>query len=368
MKIQTKHEIFTEALYLESGRILEPYELVYETYGELNHDKSNVIVICHALTGSHHAAGRYEGERKAGWWDEIIGDNKAVNTEKYFVICVNVIGSCFGSTGPLSPKDASKEEAYRLAFPVITISDMVRAQIKLFDRLGIRRAHAIIGGSMGGMQALCFAIEHPRFAARHILLASTYATQPWAIAFNKLAREAILQDPTFKEGNYDPKHIKKEGFSGLAIGRMGGHISYLSPVSMQDKFARVYDEKDGLYDLFGKFQVEKYLDYNSRNFVNWFDPLSYLYITKAINIFDAMRNYDSLEDSFSRIVSKITLIAFKADMLFLPKEMKHIEETLKKIQKAHLVEYTEVDSDYGHDAFLVEISKFEQIIINALER
>ena len=366
MKIETRKEKFTDPLYLESGRILEPYELIYETYGELNSDKSNVIVVCHALTGSHHAAGRYEDERKAGWWDDIIGDGKAVDTQKYFVICVNVIGSCFGSTGPLSPKHPSSKE-YRLQFPVITISDMVKAQINLFDRLGIHHAEAIIGGSMGGMQALCFAIEHPRFAKRHIMLASTYATQPWAIAFNKVAREAIIKDPAFKNGAYISKVIKENGFAGLSVGRMTGHISYLSPDSMREKFDRNYDEKDGLYDLFGKFQVEKYLDYNSRNFVTWFDPLSYLYITKAINIFDAMRNYDSLEDSFSRIESKITLISFKADMLFLPQEMKHIEDIMTKIEKAHLVDYTEIDSDYGHDAFLVEISKFEQIIIDALK-
>ncbi len=367
MRVETHIERFTQPLYLESGRILEPYELIYETYGQLNEDKSNVIVVCHALTGSHHAAGRYEGERKAGWWDSVIGDGKAIDTRQFFVICVNVIGSCFGSTGPMSPKYPSGK-AYRLQFPVITVSDMVKAQINLFDRLGIHHAHAVIGGSMGGMQALCFAIEHPRFSKRHIMLASTYATQPWAIAFNKVAREAIIKDPAFNEGEYDPKVIKEEGFNGLSIGRMSGHISYLSPTSMEDKFGKVYDEKDGLYDLFGKYQVEKYLDYNSRNFVTWFDPLSYLYITKAINIFDARRNYDSLEDSLSRIVSKITLISFKADMLFLPHEMKYIEETMHKIGKADLTEYTEIDSDYGHDAFLVEIPKFEKIIIDALEQ
>jgi len=366
LKIETKVEKFTDPLYLESGRILEPYELIYETYGELNEDKSNVIVVCHALTGSHHAAGRYEGERKAGWWDGIIGDGKAVDTQKYFVICVNVIGSCFGSTGPMSPKYPSSER-YRLLFPVITISDMVKAQRNLFDRLGIYHVEAIIGGSMGGMQTLCFAIEHPHFAKKHIMLASTYATQPWAIAFNKVAREAIIKDPDFKNGEYDPAAIKENGYVGLSVGRMAGHISYLSPNSMQHKFGRMYDERDGLYDLFGKYQVEKYLDYNSRNFVTWFDPLSYLYITKAINIFDARRNYDSLDDSLSRIISKITLISFKADMLFLPSEMKYIEETMKKIGKADLTHYEEINSDYGHDAFLVELSKFEQIIIDALE-
>ncbi len=366
MKITTAIKKFKKPLYLESGRILEPYELAYETYGELNADKSNVIVVCHALTGSHHAAGLYEGDRKPGWWDRVIGDGKAIDTRKYFVICVNVIGSCFGSTGPLS-KIYPTDKEYRLTFPVITISDMVKAQISLFDSLGIHKAEAVIGGSMGGMQALCFAIEHPRFAKKHLILASTYATQPWAIAFNKVAREAIIRDPDFQNGEYDLEKLRQKGFSGLMIGRMSGHISYLSPDSMQKKFGRFYDDRDGLYDLFGKFQVEKYLDYNSQNFVQWFDPLSYLYITKAINIFDATRNYHSLEDSFERIRGKIYLIAFKSDLLFLPSEMKHIEETMKKINKASQVRYFEVDSDYGHDAFLVEIPKFEEIIMNALK-
>ena len=365
MKLKTNHVRFKEPLYLESGRILEPYELVYETYGELNKDKSNVIVICHALTGSHHVAGFYKGDRKPGWWDGLIGDGKTVDTQKYFVICINVIGSCFGSTSPLSKMYPSNKE-YRLKFPVITISDMVKAQIRLFDHLGIRRAEAVIGGSMGGMQALCFAIEHPRFAKKHIILASTYATQPWTIAFNKVAREAIIKDPKFNEGNYDIDDIK-EGFEGLSIGRMSGHISYLSPDSMRKKFGRFYDDRDGLYDLFGRFQVEKYLDYNSNNFSKWFDPLSYLYLTKAINIFDATRNYNSLEDSLQRIRSKIYLISFSSDLLFLPSEMKHIETTMKNIQKGEMVEYHEIDSDYGHDAFLVEIPKFEEIIMRALK-
>jgi homoserine O-acetyltransferase len=366
LKITTKVEKFTSPLYLESGRILEPYELIYETYGELNEDKSNVIVVCHALTGSHHAAGRYEGERKSGWWDGMIGDYKPIDTTKYFVICVNVIGSCFGSTGPMSSMYPSSKP-YRLKFPVITISDMVKAQRMLFDRLGIYKAEAIIGGSMGGMQALCFSIEHPNFAKKHIILASTYATQPWAIAFNKVAREAIIRDSAFKGGQYDPEEIKESGFAGLAVGRMSGYISYLSPDSMSEKFGREYAQTDGLYELFGKFQVERYLDYNGNNFVNCFDPLSYLYITKAINFFDATRNYASLADSFSRIKSKITLISYTKDFLFLPEEMKTIETTLKNINKGDLVRYIEIRSNYGHDAFLVELNKFSHYIIEALE-
>ena len=366
MKSTTHIERFTNPLYLESGRILEPYELKYETYGELNEDKSNVIVVCHALTGSHHAAGQYEGERKAGWWDEMIGDGKPIDTEEFFVICVNVIGSCFGSTGPMSPQYPSSN-LYRLKFPVITISDMVKAQRILFDRLGIQKAHAIIGGSMGGMQALCFAIEHPNFASKHIILASTYATGPWVIAFNKVAREALIQDPDFKDGFYDPDEIKESGLSGLATGRMCGYISYLSPDSMDKKFGRNYVQTDGLYELFGKFEIERYLDYNGLNFVNWFDPLSFLYITKAINIFDATRNYDSLEDSLSRINSKITLISFSNDLLFLPREMEKIHQTMGTINKENLSKYIEIKSNYGHDAFLVEIDKFAHHVTDALK-
>ncbi len=366
MKITTLTEKFTAPLYLESGRILEPYELIYETYGELNNNKSNVIVVCHALTGSHHVAGHYKDDRKAGWWDGMIGSKKAIDTDKFFVICVNVIGSCFGSTGPLSPKYPSSE-LYRLKFPVITISDMVKAQRILFDRLGIHKVHAIVGGSMGGMQALCFAIEHPNFASNHIILAATYATQPWAIAFNKVAREAVVSDPLFKDGFYNPKEIKESGFPGLSIGRMCGYISYLSPDTMREKFGREYVPTDGLYELFGRFQVERYLDYNGLNFVNWFDPLSFLYITKAINIFDATRNYDSLEDSLSRIKSRLTLISFSDDLLFLPREMEKIHKTMCKINKKSLSSYIEIESNYGHDAFLVEIDKFDHYVKNALE-
>ena len=361
LNLQTYKEHFTNPLYLESGRILEPYDLVYETYGKLNEKKDNVIVVCHALTGSHHAAGKYDGDSKPGWWDPMIGDGKPIDTNKYFVICVNTIGSCFGSTGPMSPEYPS-DKPYRLRFPVITISDMVKAQRILFDRLGIQKVNTIIGGSMGGMQALCFAIEHPNFAKKHIILASTYATQPWAIAFNKVAREAVISDPAFRGGNYNPEDIKNYGFAGFAIGRMCGHISYLSPDSMEKKFGRAYVETDGLYELFGRYQVERYLDYNGKNFVNWFDPLSFLYITKAINNFDATRNYDSLEDSLSRINSDIVLMSFKSDLLFLPKEMKKIYKTLKKIDKPHKLRYIEVDSNYGHDAFLVEYDKFTHYI------
>lgn len=364
LNLQTKTEHFTNPLYLESGRILEPYDIVYETYGELNEAKDNVIVVCHALTGSHHAAGVYEGDNKHGWWDGLIGQGKAVDTDRFFVICANVIGSCFGSTGPMSPH-YPYNEPYRYKFPVVSILDMVKAQRILFDRLGIHEVHAIIGGSMGGMQALAFGVFFPNFAKKIIAMATTHATQAWAIAFNKVAQEAILKDPEFKNGYYDPKSIQENGLSGMAIGRMAGHISFLSPQSMERKFGREYKRTDGLFELFGKFQVESYLEYNGYNFTKWFDPLSYLYITKAINIHDLSRGFDSLEEALDKIVSELYLVGFEKDFLFLPSEMEHIATTMRACGKEN-VDYIEIQSDYGHDAFLVEIDKIDQYVRDAL--
>jgi homoserine O-acetyltransferase len=364
MKITTKTAHFTSPLYLESGRILEPYDIKYETYGELNEKKDNVILVCHALSGSHHAAGFYEGDKKAGWWDALIGDGKAIDTKKYFVICTNTIGSCFGSTGPMSPQYPS-EEPYRLQFPVITIKDMVKAQKQLLSSLGIHTLHTIIGGSMGGMQALQFAIEYPHFAKNIIALATTYATRPWAIAFNKVAMEAIRRDPRFKNGNYAPDDFKEHGLDGLAIGRIAGHISYLSPASMEKKFGRAYVETDGLFELFGRYEVERYMEYNTNNFAKIFDPLSYLYIIKAINTYNLARGHGSLYDAINRIEATINLISFKGDMLFFPQEMEHIAKMLKRVNKKY--SYHEIDSDYGHDAFLVEIEKFDFLIKEMLE-
>ena len=364
LNLQTHTEHFTNPLYLESGRILEPYDIAYETYGEINDDKSNVIVVCHALTGSHHAAGVYEDETKAGWWDGLIGPGKAVDTDKYFVICSNVIGSCFGSTGPMSLQHPHHDH-YRYKFPVVTIKDMVKAQRILFDRLDIHRVYAIIGGSMGGMQALQFAIHYPNFAQKIISLAATYATQPWAIAFNKVSQESILKDPDFKQGYYDPEVIAENGLSGMAVGRMAGHISFLSHDSMADKFGREYKGTDGLYELFGKFQVESYLEYNSYNFTKWFDPLAYLYITKAINIYDLSRGFDSLHDALKKVQAQMYLISFKDDVLFKNKEMKVIDTMLNEIGSTQH-KYIDIDSGYGHDAFLVEIDKFENHIKDIL--
>lgn len=364
LNLQIHSEHFTNPLYLESGRILEPYDIVYETYGELNEARDNVIVICHALTGSHHAAGTYEGDNKPGWWDGLIGPGKAVDTDRFFVICTNVIGSCFGSTGPMSLR-YPYNDPYRYKFPVITILDMVKAQRILFDRLGIHQVHAVIGGSMGGMQALAFGVFFPNFAKKIIAMATTAATQPWAIAFNKVAQEAILKDPDFKNGYYDPEVIRENGLSGMAIGRMAGHISFLSHQSMAKKFGREYKRTDGLFELFGKFQVESYLEYNGYNFTKWFDPLSYLYITKAINIYDLSRGFDSIEEALNKINAELYLVGFEKDILFLPSEMASIHSAMISLGKSNC-DYFEVASDYGHDAFLVEIDKIDNYVREAL--
>lgn len=362
MQIETKIAHFDSSLHLESGRILREFDLAYETYGKLNEAKDNVVVICHALTGSHHAAGVYQGEVKAGWWDGLIGDGKAIDTRKYFVICTNILGSSFGSTSPLSVEPGTNRE-YRLRFPVVVISDVVRAQMRLFERLGISSVRAVVGGSLGGMQALCYAIEHPDFARKIAVLASTYATPAWAIAFNKIAVSAILSDPAFKGGYYDPAEIRENGLSGMAIGRMAGHISFLSPSSMQAKFGRNYCQTDGLYELLGRYEVDRYLDYNGFNFSTRFDPLSYLYIVKMMNNFDATRHYGS--DVLRRVKADLFLASFKSDMLFPPTAMDEMADELVRFGKK--VHYERVDSDYGHDAFLVEVGKFAKPFCEWLE-
>ena len=365
MTIKTEHFKYEESLYLESGRILDTFELAYETYGELNDDKSNVIIITHALSGSHHASGRYGTEAKPGWWDKLIGDGKAVDTTKYFVICINNLGSSFGSTSPMSIVKSSGKP-YRFRFPVITISDIVKAQKILLSSLGIKSVEAVIGGSMGGMQALCYAIEYPNFAKKIIPIATTAQTQPWTIAYNKIVFEAIRNDPNFKDGYYEPEDIKANGLAGLAIGRMAGHISYLSPSSMQSKFGRSYNRTDGLYELFGRYEVERYMEYNAYNFPKIFDPLSYLFIIKTINIFDIARGFDTIEESLSRIKDELHLISFSGDMLFFPSEMENIYNAMQNLNSQNCT-YKMIESDYGHDAFLVEVDKFDGYIKKILE-
>ncbi len=368
MKIESGIKHFKKPLYLESGRILEPYQIAYTTYGELNSDLSNIILITHALTGSHKPV-KEDGciIFNNGWWDGFIGDDKAVDTNRYFVVITNVLGSIFGSTSPMSPIDQHSNKFYRYKFPVITIRDMVKAQHTFLQSIGIRKVKAIIGGSMGGMQALQFGVDFPNFTEHIIAMATTHATTPWTIAFNKITQEAIKRDPKFQNGEYNIDEVRQNGLDGLAIGRMAGHISFLSHSSMYKKFGRKYLKDDGFFDINGRFQVDSYLEHNGNKFSKLFDPLSYLYLTKAINIFDLSNGYSSLENALADFKAKLTLISYSGDILFLPEESKEIANAMISIGKSDQLSYFEIDSDYGHDAFLVELYKFEFIIKEILK-
>ena len=351
-------------LPLESGRILPgPITLAYETYGRLNADRSNAIWVCHAWTGSAHAAGfNHPDERKPGWWDDMIGPGKPLDTDRYFVICANVIGSCYGSTGPTSINPRSGRP-YRLQFPVVLVQDMVTAQQYLRKHLGIDRLLAVIGGSMGAMQALCWGIHHSRHTRSIIAIAGAGSSSPMAIALNTLARQAIYNDPLWKKGNYNPEHPPGDG---LALARAVGHISFLSDRSMDLKFGRRFHARDGHFDFFGKFEIERYLDYNGRNFVDRFDTNSFLYLAKALDLFDCSWNFDSLDQALAQIDCASQWFAFSSDWLYPPRQSEELVTILQRQGKT--VEYHPIESDYGHDAFLVEPEKFTPKLRAFLQR
>ncbi|PAF45882.1 homoserine O-acetyltransferase [Helicobacter sp. 11S02629-2] len=362
LNLVTKKAHFQNPLYLDSGRIIDPYDLVYETYGTLNKDKTNAVLVMHALTGSHHAAGIYPGDRKKGWWDSMIGEAKSIDTTKFFVICVNVLGSCYGSTGPASLM-FDNENFYRFKFPVITIQDMIKAINTLIASLQIKTLHAVIGGSMGGMQTLSYAVEYPRTAKLFIPISCTYKTSPMVIALNKVMKEAIFLDPEFKNGLYNMKD--KPEFKGLETARMLGFTQYLSSHTMEAKFGRKYVSNEGYYDMFGRFEIDRYLEYNGQNFTKYFDPLSYLYLLKALNIYDVSLHFDSLQSALSRVQNKILLICFTGDYMFTLKEHEILYEELKALKKDCKLEI--IESNYGHDSFLVEVLLYGHIIKKALE-
>lgn len=350
-------------LPLECGKKLGPITIAYETYGTLNPQKNNAILITHALSGDHHAAGYYtEEDRKPGWWETIIGPGKPIDTNRYYVICSNCIGSCMGSTGPssINPETGTY---YGLDFPVITIGDMVKAQSYLLDHLGIDRLMCVIGGSMGGMQVLEWTRLFPDRVYAAIPVATTAIHSAQNIAMNEVGRQAILSDPNWNHGNYydaePPKH-------GLAVARMVGHISYLSESSMHEKFGRRLQDKDKLsFDFDFDFQVESYLRYQGYAFTKRFDANSYLYITKALDYFDLSNGSDSLTTAFRDVKSKFLVISFTGDWLYPPHQSKQIVKALKHNEVN--VSYYEVESDYGHDAFLLDNEKQSAVITSFLE-
>ncbi|MBN2644576.1 MAG: homoserine O-acetyltransferase [Desulfuromonadaceae bacterium] len=361
--VETKTLVIDEELRLESGRLLGPLTLAYETYGTLNAERNNTILVAHAWTGDAHAAGFHSREdRKPGWWDDLIGPGRLLDTDRYHVICSNVIGSCKGSTGPASINPQTGRP-YRLSFPILMVRDMVRAQKLLLDALDIPSLVTVIGGSMGAMQALEWGIHYPGMVRSIIPIAGTGRTSPMAIALNALARQAIYNDPLWKKGNYKPEH---QPVSGFALARAVGHISFLSEESMAMKFGRRFTARDGLFDFFGQFEVERYLEYNGNNFPSRFDCNAFLYLAKALDLYDVAWNFSGLEEALERLTCPSLWFAFSSDWLYRPEQTEEVVEVLQGLGQP--VEYHRIESDYGHDSFLVEPEKFTPYVGSFLER
>ncbi len=350
-----------EGLLLECGRNLKEIQIAYETYGELNEQKDNAILILHALTGDAHAAGKHQpNDRKAGWWDFMIGPGKAFDTNRYFIICSNVLGGCKGSTGP-SSRNPETGKYYGTTFPILTIGDMVRVQKMLLDQMGIPRLLALAGGSMGGMQALEWICRYPGFMQSAVIIASTPSLSPQAIAFNEVGRHAIISDPNWKKGHYQEQGCRPE--VGLAIARMIAHITYLSEESMDRKFGRRLQNKDEYaYELTKEFEVESYLHHQGHSFVQRFDANTYLYITKAMDYYSAAMDWGkgSLEKAVKRVQAKSLVVSFTSDWLFPSRKAKELVKALR--QNAKDVSYLEFESSAGHDAFLIPSETFSRAV------
>ena len=344
-----------ESLELESGFVLSPVDVAYETYGTLNEAKSNAILVLHAFSGDAHAAG-LDSEGHKGWWDSQIGSGKGFDTDKYFVICSNVLGGCKGSTGPSSINPITGQR-YAMTFPVITIGDMVRLQKLLIDSFGITRLLSVAGGSMGGMQVLEWAVRYPECVASAIPIASTARHSAQQIAFNEVARQAIMADPDWCDGDY---YEKKNPGRGLAVARMVGHITYMSDESMRQKFGRRQKEESGI------FEVESYLRYRGSQFVDRFDANSYLFITKAMDMFDLANGAQSLVPVLAKSRTRYLIISFTSDWLYPSYQSLEIVSALRRRNQD--VAYIELTSNYGHDAFLVEVDEQTELIRGFLSR
>ena len=354
-----------EYIKLDCGKDFGPITVAYETYGNLNREKTNAVLVCHALSGTAHAAG-YHGSigNNVGWWDEAIGPGKAIDTDKYFVICSNVLGGCAGTTGP-SSINPQTGKPYGASFPVITIGDMVKVQKLLIDYLGIPKLLGVIGGSMGGMQALEWALRYPDSVCSSIVIAAPARLSPQSIAFDAVGRNAIIRDENWNKGDYYGKSVPSVG---LSIARMIGHITYLSDEAMHKKFGRRLQSKNQLgFDFSKEFQVESYLDYQGNKFVERFDANTYLYVTKAMDYFDVAMTYGEgdLEKAMEKIKSRMLILSFTSDWLFPPYQSWEMVSALLKLKKD--VSYFNIETDCGHDAFLLEIEKEEEIISSFLD-
>jgi len=351
------------ALELQSGRTLVGFTLAYETYGKLNDEKTNAILICHALSGDSHVAGFYtdDPDEKPGWWDETVGPGKCFDTDQYFVICANVIGGCRGSTGPASL--AADGKPYGLRFPVVTITDMVVAQTHLLDHLGIEKLFAVAGGSMGGMQTLEFAIRYPERIQTALFIASTPISSAQNIAFNEIGRQAIYADLRWNKGEYYENDSHPD--DGLAVARMVGHITYMSEFSLEQKFGRRLQNMPEVdYSFNTEFAVESYLRYQGFKFTERFDANSYLYITKALDYYDVSKDFGSIEAAVQHATADFLVVSFSSDWLYTADQAQMLVQALENTNSN--VEYHHVTASFGHDSFLVEVETMTQIIGNYL--
>lgn len=361
--VETRYFTFAEGdnkMLLESRAQLGPVTLAYETYGVLNEEKSNAVLVLHALSGDAHVAGFHAGDKDPGWWDIMIGANKAFDTNKYFVICSNIIGGCKGSTGP-SSLNPQTNKPYALDFPFITIADMVKAQKQLIDYLGIKKLLCVVGGSMGGMQALQWVASYPQSVRSVIPIATSLKHSSQQIAFDEVGRQSVMADPAWNHGNY---YGQGQPERGLAVARMIGHITYMSEQSMEEKFSRKLKDKDYSFTFATDFEVEGYLRYRGDNFVKRFDANSYLYITKAMDYFDLSGNKLFQKDKHSDI--RFLVIAFKSDWLYPSPQSQEIVRLLKARRMD--ATYCEIKSTYGHDAFLIEIEEQTHLIKHFLKK
>ncbi len=363
---------FAEPLQLASGDVLSEYSLAFETYGTLNAHKTNAVLICHALNASHHVAGVYENQAKSeGWWDNMVGPGKPVDTDHLFVIGVNNLGSCFGSTGPLSTNPATGKP-YGASFPMVTVEDWVDSHVRLLDQLGIRRLAAVMGGSLGGMQAMCMSYRYPDRVRHAIVIAAAPNLSAQNIAFNEVARQAIMTDPDFYGGNFEAKNTVPK--NGLMVARMIGHITYISDDQMETKFGRGLSKssKDSIvppaespanlkFSSEPEFQIESYLRYQGEKFSRYYDANTYLRVTKALDYFDpAAEHGGDLAKAFTPATAKFLVISFTTDWRFSPARSREIVKALLDDKKE--VTYAEIDAPHGHDAFLLDNALYHRTV------
>ncbi|MFM9113195.1 MAG: homoserine O-acetyltransferase [Polynucleobacter victoriensis] len=355
---------FAEPLSLQSGASIADYNLVVETYGQLNAKKNNAVLICHALNASHHVAGiSADDPENIGWWDNMVGPGKPVDTNKFFVIGINNLGSCFGSTGPMSINPATGKP-YGASFPVVTVEDWVNAQARVADHFQIEKFAAVMGGSLGGMQAMAWSMMYPNRVANCIVVASTPKLSAQNIAFNEVARSAILSDPDFHGGDYYAHNVKPR--RGLRVARMIGHITYLSDDDMAEKFGRELRRAEGDSDEYNfsfdvEFEVESYLRYQGEKFADYFDANTYLLITRALDYFDPAKAYaNNLSAAMKDVVAKFLVVSFTTDWRFAPDCSREIVKAL--LDNKLDVSYGEIDAPHGHDAFLLEDPRYHGLV------